>query len=476
MAEMFSSLTHAAGVLLAVAILWLSGFLMTRVTKIFKLPNVTGYLLAGMVIGPYVLHLIPNEIIAGMDFVTDIALSFIAFGVGKYLRLDRLKQQGGRIIMLTLMEALIAAAMVTLCMLYVFHLSLSFSLLLGAIASATAPASSLMTIRQYRAKGDFVNTLVQVVALDDAVALLAFSLCAAVAANAERAVQMDWRMMLAPLWLNLAVLLVSFLLGRLLCAMLHGRSSDHRLVLLCTFVFLLAAGCSALEVSPLMGCMMLGATVSNVSGDTSLFKQANHITPPINVLFFVLSGMSLNLPALQTVGVIGVGYFFVRILGKYLGAYLGAVCIKASREVRRYLGLALIPQAGVSIGLAVLAQRILPEGAGALLSTIILSSSVLYEMIGPVCARKAMMLSGAISADALLMKKEASKNPPEKEKKVVRHEKKEDAREQKKIGDSKRKADPKVTQAPMPLAATQREGAHWATTSARMWPIRREKR
>lgn len=257
-----------------------------------------------------------------------------------------------------------------------------------------------MTIRQYRAKGDFVNTLIQVVAMDDAVALLAFSACAAIAAGAGSTAGFRVQSALKPLVLSLALMLGAYLLGRALCALLRGRSSDHRLVLTCSTIFLIAAVCAAMDVSPLLGCMVLGATYANVTGDKDLFKQVNRVTPPINVLFFVLSGMRLNLGALETVGMIGVTYFAVRIVGKMLGSWLGARMTGCSAEIRRYLGLALIPQAGVSIGLAVLAQRILPAESGSLLSTIILSSSVLYEMIGPVCAAKALMLAGAIKSDS----------------------------------------------------------------------------
>ena len=228
MRDVFLTLSPAARILVAVTILWLAGFLMSRVTKVLKLPNVTGYILAGVAIGPYALDLIPSDIVSGMEFITDIALAFIAFGVGRYLRLDRLKQQGTKVIVLTLMEALVTAAVVTAFMLVVFHLSLAFSLLLGAIGSATAPASSLMTIRQYRAKGPFVNTLVQVVAMDDAVALLAFSVCAAIASGTETPV-VDWQSVITPLAVNAGVLLAAYLLGRLLCVLLNGRSSDHRL-------------------------------------------------------------------------------------------------------------------------------------------------------------------------------------------------------------------------------------------------------
>lgn len=390
----FTSISPEGRALLGISLIWLAGFLGSRATKAFSLPNVTGYILAGVVIGPYCLNLLPTSLVEGMSFMTDAALALIAFGVGRYLTLDRLWGQGGKIILLTLMEALVAAVLVTLIMLGVFRLPLSFSLLLGAIASATAPASSLMTIRQYKAKGVFVNTLIQVVALDDAVSLLAFSLCAAIAAQTEAGGTLASAVQ--PLLINLGILLVAYLLGRLLCVTVANRSTDHRISLTLAFILLLAGGCACVNVSPLLGCMVMGATYANVTRDKVLFKQVNRVLPPISMIFFVLSGMRLNIDALATAGIIGLVYFAVRIVGKMLGAWFGGRLIQAPQEVRRYLGLALIPQAGVSIGLAVLAQRILPAETGTLLSTIILSSSVLYEMIGPVSAKRALTLAGAI--------------------------------------------------------------------------------
>ena len=173
----------SAQVVLSLAVMLFAGFLMTRLTKLVRLPNVTGYILAGVLIGPYLLDLIPQNVVQGMDFVTDVALAFIAFGVGKYFRLSRLRQNGRKVLILTVFEALTAAVLIFLVMAFVFRLSIPFSLLLGAIGSATAPASTIMTIRQYKAKGEFVDVLLQIVALDDAVALLAFSACAAVAAG-----------------------------------------------------------------------------------------------------------------------------------------------------------------------------------------------------------------------------------------------------------------------------------------------------
>ena len=387
----------SAQVILSLAVMLFSGFLMTRLTKLAHLPNVTGYILAGVLIGPCVLNLIPETVQNGMDFVTDVALAFIAFGVGKYFKLERLRKNGRSVLILTVFESLIAALLVFLVMAFVFRLPIPFSLLLGAIGSATAPASTIMTIRQYKAKGQFVDILLQIVALDDAVALLAFSVCAAIAQAMEGGSGISPKAVLLPILWNLLALAAGALAGFLLHKLIgENRSSQHRLVLVTALLLSITGFCTALDISPLLACMVMGAVYINVSGNKKVFKQVNSFTPPIQLLFFVLSGMRMDLTALKAAGLIGVVYFLVRIIGKYAGAWLGAVLGKASVPIRRYLGLALIPQAGVSIGLALLGQRILPAESGALLSTIILSSGVLYEMIGPACAKAAIFLSGSV--------------------------------------------------------------------------------
>lgn len=387
----------SAQVILSLAVMLFSGFLMTRLTKLAHLPNVTGYILAGVLIGPCVLNLIPETVQNGMDFVTDVALAFIAFGVGKYFKLGRLRKNGRSVLILTVFESLIAALLVFLVMAFVFRLPIPFSLLLGAIGSATAPASTIMTIRQYKAKGQFVDILLQIVALDDAVALLAFSVCAAIAQAMEGGGGISPKAVLLPILWNLLALAAGALAGFLLHKLIGAnRSSQHRLVLVTALLLSITGFCTALDISPLLACMVMGAVYINVSGNKKVFKQVNGFTPPIQLLFFVLSGMRMDLTALKAAGLIGVVYFLVRIIGKYAGAWLGAVLGKACVPIRRYLGLALIPQAGVSIGLALLGQRILPAESGALLSTIILSSGVLYEMIGPACAKAAIFLSGSV--------------------------------------------------------------------------------
>lgn len=395
--SLLSHLPDEAQIILTLAVMLFAGFGMTRLTKRLHLPHVTGYILAGVVLGPYVLHIVPTHLTDKMGFVTDMALAFIAFGVGRYFKLSKLKEGGWQVLVLTASEALVAALAVTLTMALIFRLPLPFCLLLGAIGSATAPASTLMTIRQLKARGPFVNTVLEVVALDDAVSLMAFSLCAAAAS----ALLGDGQITAADLGLPLVWNLLSLLAGAGAGVVLHRlvdhrRNNDHALDLMIATILAITGLCVALDISPLLSCMALGMTYINVGGTEATFDRVSQATPPILMCFFLLAGIRLDLTALPTAGLAGIVYFFVRILGKYLGAWAGAKATGLAPEIQKYLGLALIPQAGVSIGLAALGERILPPDTGALLSTIILSSGVLYELVGPACAKLSLKLSGSV--------------------------------------------------------------------------------
>lgn len=395
----YLNMNNNTAIILSIAIILFSGFIATRITKKLKLPNVTGYIISGILIGPYIFNMVPGTIISGMDFVTDLALAFIAFDVGRYLKLSTLRTNNSQILIITLFESLLASVLVTLAMYYIFKLPISFSLLLGAIGAATAPASTMMTIRQYKAKGNFVDTIIQVVALDDVVALIAFSIAAAVVEALSSKTQLNAKIFLIPILINFVAIGLGIAFGFILDKLISDdRTKYNRLILAIGVISVVTGFCSAFNISPLLSCMALGASYINISKNEDLFKQVYSFTPPILTMFFVLSGMRLNIPALVTGGIIGIGYFVVRIIGKYMGAYVGATVSGASYEVRKYLGLALIPQAGVSIGLALLGQRILPPEWGNLLSTIILSSSVLYEMVGPASAKLALHLSDSISS------------------------------------------------------------------------------
>lgn len=386
-----------ARAILCIAAMLFAGFLLTRITKKCRLPNVTGYILAGVVLGPYVLGVLSPQVTQRMGFLTDVAPALIAFGVGKYLKISKLRENGRRVVMITLCEALLAAAVVTIVMMFLFHYEWPFALLLGVIAAATAPTSTIMTIRQYKAKGRFVNTLLQVIAIDNALAIIAFSVAAAVVQAMSGGGSMKTLDIVMPLVYNTILIILGTLAGLLLKRLITPtRTIDHMLVLAVAIVLIIAGIGALLRVSPLLACMAMGMVYVNRGGDRRLFKLVARFSPPILLMFFVLSGTKLNIPTLATAGLAGVAYFAVRLIAKYTGAFIGAAISGATKETRRYIGLALIPQAGVSIGLAGLAQRILPAELGVLLSTIILSSGLMYEMVGPACAKAALHLAGTI--------------------------------------------------------------------------------
>ena len=384
-----------------------AGFLMTRVTKKLRLPNVTAYIVGGILAGPFVLNLIPQSVVNGTAFLPDIALAFIAFSTGEFFRLSALKKNGGKVITITVLESCGAAILVFLTCYLVLGLNFAFSVVLGALATATAPASTIMTIRQTGAKGDFVETLLQVVALDDVVGLVLYSMAISLATAIFSSAGFSITSVLLPLGKNVLLLLIGCGFGFLLKALIGSkRSTDNRLIIAIAVLFSYCGICAVVDISPLLGCMAMGMVYINTTEDDRMFRQLNYFSPPILLLFFFRSGVSFDLGSLVgnsgSIGtvpllVIGVVYFLVRILGKYLGAWAGCRLAKKDKKVRNYLGLALIPQAGVAIGLAALGARALGGEMGHALETIILSSSVLYELIGPGAAKLSLWLSGSYS-------------------------------------------------------------------------------
>ena len=396
--------SSAATTIISIAVMLFLGFAMTRLTKQLRLPNVTAYILAGILIGPYCLNLIPRTVITGSDFLSDIALAFIAFSTGEFFTLSALKKNGLKVVLITILEACLATVFVFVVTYCIMGVDLVFSIVLSALASATAPASTVMTIRQTGAHGDFVDTLLQVVALDDVVGLIEYSVAISLAlAVSTGASHLGVINIVKPIAVNVAVLLLGGLFGLFLKLLMPSkRSKDNRLIISVSLLFAFCGICAVLDVSPLLGCMSMGTVYINITVDGKLFKQLNYFTPPILLLFFVRSGLSFQLDALVNTSAavgstpllaVGIVYFLTRIAGKYIGAFGGCLLVGKPKEVRNYLGLALIPQAGVAIGLAALGARNLGGETGVALETVILASSVLYELIGPACAKLSLYLS-----------------------------------------------------------------------------------
>ncbi len=401
------SQSPVAVTIISIALMLAIGFLMTRITKLLKLPDVTAYIIGGILAGPFCLNLFPESIIASTSFLPDIALAFIAFSTGEFFRISSLKKNGGKVFVITVLESCCAAVLVFLFCWLVLGLNLAFSIVLGALATATAPASTIMTIRQTGAKGDFVDTLLQVVALDDVVGLALYSIAVSLATAIFSSSGFEVRNVLIPLGKTILMMLLGGGFG-LILKWLTGtrRSTDNRLIIAIAVLFTFCGICVVVDISPLLGCMAMGMVYINTTGDERMFRQLNYFSPPILLLFFFRSGLSFDLGSLfgntGALGavpllIIGISYFLVRIIGKYIGAWTGCHLAKKDPKVRNYLGLALIPQAGVAIGLAALGARELGGEMGHALETIILSSSVLYELIGPASAKLSLYLSGSYS-------------------------------------------------------------------------------
>ena len=268
--DKISALPQVTQVIVSLAIMMSAGFLMTRLTKLIKLPNVTGYIIAGILIGPYCLNLVPSSIIGGLDFISDIALAFIAFGVGEFFKFDKLKKSGWKIIILTLFEALFASVLVFIVCYFVLSLGGAFSIILAAIASATAPTATMMIIRQTKAKGEYVDNLLQVVALDNVISLITFSIALSLAiyTTSGNAGTFSIGVIVLPILKTLATVAIGILLGFALKLLINAkRSSDNRLIIVICVLFVFCAVSSMLDVSPLLGCMAIGMIYTNFSKD-----------------------------------------------------------------------------------------------------------------------------------------------------------------------------------------------------------------
>ena len=388
------------------------GLLLTRLAKKVNLPNVTAYLIAGLIVGPYCLNLFSENMLAGISELTSIALGFIAFSIGGEFKWESLKRVGVKALIITIFQAIAALAAVDV-VLILCGFDLPLSLTLGAIATATAPAATLMVVRQYRAQGTMTNTLLSVVAMDDAIGLAAFAISLAMAQSlTSGAAPTVQNMLISPLLEIGLSLVVGAALGTVLSFLLRFfRSRANRLSLMIAAVFAGVALSDCWGLSALLTCMAIGAAMVNLRADSgALIENTDRWTPPLFMLFFIISGAELDLQVLTTVGLLGVLYLVARSLGKYFGSALGACVVKSDPKIRKYLGLTLLPQAGVAIGMAQVVIAKLPE-YGEVIRAVVLCATLVYELVGPVITRVALSRAGEIPADAL----------PERKKKASAH-------------------------------------------------------
>ena len=408
--------------LLSLSIALLAGLMLSRAAKLLKLPAVTAYLVAGILIGPYVLGafkvpglgFISMADVESYSLICDVALGFIAFSIGNEFRLSQLKKIGRQATIVGIFQAVVTTVVVDVALI-VLHLimpdklPLEVAITLGAIASATAPAATLMVVKQYKAKGPVTDILLPVVALDDAVGLVLFAVSFGIA-KALQSGRVDVASVLVePLLevvLSLALGLIMGLLFTFAERFFHSRSK--RLSMSVAFVFLTIAlsmikfeiGGVHIGFSSLLVCMMLGTVFCNYCDfSEELMERVDRWTAPLFVLFFVISGAELELSVFADVMIvlIGVIYIIFRSAGKYSGAYISAKISGCDEKIVKYLGITLLPQAGVALGMAMKASELGPMGV--IVSNITLFAVLVYEIFGPMLTKIALLKAGDIQPE-----------------------------------------------------------------------------
>ena len=414
-------MTQTSSVLLSLSIAMLAGLLLSRLVKKLELPAVTAYLIAGILIGPFVLGSIGIEGIGitahqleGFSIISDVALGFIAFAMGNEFRLAHLKNIGKQATVIGVFQAIfttvvVDAALIVLHFIMPDKLTLSAAIVLGAVATATAPAATLMVIKQYKAKGTLTDTLLPVVALDDAVGLVVFAISFGIAKSINTGSVDVLSVILEPLLEVVLSLMLGALMGWLftLCEQFfHSRSK--RMAVSVTFVMMTVAisllkfeiGGLHVSFSSLLSCMMLGTIFCNACDvSEELMDRADRWTAPILILFFVISGAELDLSVFADVAVIIIGILYIisRSIGKYFGAGISARATKCAPNIVKYLGITLLPQAGVALGMAGKAMELGEDGA--IVRNITLFAVFVYEVVGPYLTKQALTSAGEIKPE-----------------------------------------------------------------------------
>ncbi len=408
--------------LLSVSIALLAGLLMTRLFKPFKLPDVTAYLIAGVLIGPYCVGALGVDgfgfssmhAVEALGLVADVALGFIAFSIGSEFRLEELKKTGKQAFVIGIVQALVATLFVDLALWGVHYmmpdkLTVPQLIVLGAIATATAPAATLMVVRQYKADGPLTKLLLPIVALDDAVGLIIFAVSFGIAKTILSG-QVDLiSIILNPLIEIVCSLILGAIMGWILTQlekMFH--SNTNRLNMTIAFVFLTVAlsmldfhiGPVHIAFSSLLVCMMLGTIFCNICPlSEDLMGRSDKWTSPLLAIFFVISGAELELSVFADIAIVGIGvvYIIFRCLGKYFGTLISAKGTKCAPQICKYLGITLFPQAGVALGMCSIVASSTDFGdQGTLIRNITLFAVLIYELFGPLMTRQALMSAGEI--------------------------------------------------------------------------------
>ena len=424
-------MSSTTSILLSLSIALLAGLLLSRLAKKVQLPAVTAYLVAGVLIGPFLLGAlnvpgigITHDQLEGFGIIADVALGFIAFSMGNEFRIDALKKIGKQATVIGIFQAIFTTAIVDIALI-ALHFAMpekfpmAAAIVLGAVATATAPAATLMVVRQYKAKGPLTDILLPVVALDDAVGLVVFAVSFGIARSMSQSSVNVLSIILEPLLEVILSLALGFIMGLLftLCErFFHSRSK--RMAVSVTFVMLtVGISCMKFNVggihigfSSLLACMMLGTVFCNICDfSEELMDRADRWTAPILILFFVISGAELDLSVFSEIAVVIIGLVYIasRSLGKYFGAGISARWGKCDANIVKYLGITLLPQAGVALGMAIKATELGPDGA--IVRNITLFAVLIYEIVGPFLTKVALTKAGDIKAEGKTSAREEAK-------------------------------------------------------------------
>lgn len=375
----------------------LVGILLGKFMIKFNIPSVPGYIIAGLILGVSGFKFINDQNLESFSFISDFALGIIAFNIGSELNLKLIKKMGKSIVIIAFCESLGAFVLVTGIMLLLKQ-PIEIALILGAVSSATAPAATVMVLKECKAKGPLTSTLLGVVAVDDAVCLMIYAIAASVAkVFVKHEVVTINKVLIHPITEIALSIVVGGFLGFILAILLKKARNNTELLSFVVGMILLLVGISqAIHLSPLLACMSLGIMIANVSDNANkVFHSIESFSPPIIAAFFVLAGARLDISLIPHIGVVGVLYLLFRVTGKVLGAALGGKISKAPSIVTKNLGFGLISQVGVAIGLAITVQH---EFAGtqlaAIVLTVLLATTIITEIVGPILTKRAVINSG----------------------------------------------------------------------------------
>ncbi|NQT28150.1 MAG: cation:proton antiporter [Candidatus Omnitrophica bacterium] len=387
--------------ILSLAAIFILSFFASRLTKKLKVPTITAYVVLGILISPSLLNLISKEFLATSDFFSQIVLGMIAFSLGESFSISTLRRVGRAVTGISISASLFPWVLVTFAIWIIFRQPFYIALVFGAIAAATAPAAVVMVTQEYKSKGDFTDTLLGVVAIDDAWAMIIFGLSLSVArtfiTGNGSSIGIFKDLLKASMEIG-----GSFVLGGVVAFVFNKLSSfintmKERLIYTFGFLSLVIGLAISFNFSVLLSCMFFGALLANTNKESfQFFNSLREIDAPLYLIFFVLAGASLNISVFSTSIILTIGYIAFRTLGKIVGAFIGAKVVDASLSIKKYMGLALIPQAGVALACALIAKHAIGGIWGDTILTITIASTVVFELVGPWATKRSLVKAGEI--------------------------------------------------------------------------------